>query len=171
MSERECRYPCGCEQFPEEHCSCMDGHEPKAGRPNVEALVDAVLDEAKGYRIDRAILTVALSRALPAEDGLPDALHLCSTDCPEPCPHVWYPAFLPAALRVLSYDSGLQREADLEVGWDYGPEQGAWLRALADALEPRPKETCDHAPEHVTSDGLRWPLTCDNCRVGYLEEQ
>ncbi len=26
MTEIECRYPCGCEQFPEEHCSCMEGH-------------------------------------------------------------------------------------------------------------------------------------------------
>ena len=32
--ERECRYPCGCDQFPDEHCACMDGHtpaEPDAG--------------------------------------------------------------------------------------------------------------------------------------------
>lgn len=24
---------------------------------------------------------------------------------------------------------------------------------------------CTHPPEHVSSGGLRWPLTCDACRV------
>jgi hypothetical protein len=28
--ERECRYPCDCGQFPDEHCACMDGHAPPA---------------------------------------------------------------------------------------------------------------------------------------------
>jgi hypothetical protein len=26
VGARVCRYPCGCDQFPDEHCACMDGH-------------------------------------------------------------------------------------------------------------------------------------------------
>jgi hypothetical protein len=35
------------------------------------------------------------------------------------------------------------------------------LTGLADSMDPA---TCDHKPEHVTSDGLRWTLVCDTCR-------
>lgn len=133
MSEPECRYPCGCEQFPEEHCACMEGHERKAGRVNVEALVDAVLDEAKGYRIDRAILTVALSRALP-DDGLR------------------------ARMEALADEFDAKgRRGSAHFGADVGDTIRLWI-------DRDPRGECVHPPEHVTSDGLRWPLTCDACR-------
>jgi hypothetical protein len=35
------------------------------------------------------------------------------------------------------------------------------LTGLADTMDP---EGCNHPSEHVTSDGLRWPLVCDSCR-------
>lgn len=41
--ERECRYPCGCDQFPDEHCTCMDGHTPaEPDADEREALADLI---------------------------------------------------------------------------------------------------------------------------------
>ena len=55
--ERECRYPCDCGQFHDEHCACMDGHAPPAvaastgTSEDVEALARALCDVGieRGY--------------------------------------------------------------------------------------------------------------------------
>lgn len=46
----------------------------------------------------------------------------------------------------------------------FGADVGDTIRLWIDR-DPRVPEGCNHKPEHVTSDGVRWPLTCDSCRT------
>lgn len=50
--ERECRYPCGCDQFADEHCACMDGH----ATPPADDATPAPA-EPKTAEVDEAICT------------------------------------------------------------------------------------------------------------------
>lgn len=131
MSDQMCRYPCGCDQFDDEHCACMDGHRRcsrcwapwhPAGTPC------GPTDTATALREKRETLPTAtmVKRPRRKATGKPSAARQRRV------------SERSKVLREIAADLELQGEANLSVGWDDGPEQAAWLRALADAASQRP---------------------------------
>lgn len=69
VSGEECRYPYGCDQFDDEHCSCMDGHTP----------VPSEATEAGEGRLD-ALIAAAENPEPPCRDCEVGEPHVCPLD-------------------------------------------------------------------------------------------
>lgn len=75
--ERECRYPCGCGQFPDEHCACMDGHAPPAvaastgTSEDAEALARLTYEEreAIGWGLDYGTVLQEVERIITTREA------------------------------------------------------------------------------------------------------